>query len=286
MLHGKLLQRGSETVLGMAANERKIFLTNECLTVQLKDIKGTVSFEILSWPWGHQYRKENIAVDKLDRARAEERKPNESGKASKASFQVKVTRFYRPENISVKAYALDIQELPSNMKLKFSTIKDETLLREKKGKGVESETDSVMIVKPDEIPKEMRLATLDIFGGCSGLSYGLEKAGISDTKWAIEYEEPAGQAFKQYHPKTTVFVNNCNVILRSIMEKCGDVDDCVSTVEAAKTTTIGRDSMVDWTVKETYPFPSPILSPWVRWECASILNKTEFSLSVNAPDLR
>jgi len=73
-LHGKLLQRGSETVLGTAANERELFLTNECLTVQLKDIKGTVSFEIRSRSWGHQYRKEHMAADKLDRARAEERK--------------------------------------------------------------------------------------------------------------------------------------------------------------------------------------------------------------------
>lgn len=59
------------------------------------------------------------------------------------------------------------------MELKFSTIKDD-----KKEKGAESETDSGMIVKPDDVPKEMRLATLDIFSGCGGLSYGLEKAGM------------------------------------------------------------------------------------------------------------
>lgn len=63
------------------------------------------------------------------------------------------------------------------MKLKFSTIKDDTLLRKKKGKGVESETVSE-IVKPDEPPKEIRLATLDIFAGCGGLSQGLKKAGM------------------------------------------------------------------------------------------------------------
>ena len=74
MLHGRHLERGSETVLGNTANERELFLTNACMTVQLKDIKGTVSFEIRSRPWGHQYRKENNAADKLDRARAEERK--------------------------------------------------------------------------------------------------------------------------------------------------------------------------------------------------------------------
>jgi len=64
------------------------------------------------------------------------------------------------------------------MKLKFSTIKDETLLREKKGKGVETGTSSGILMKPDEVPKEMRLATLDIFAGCGGLSHGLEKAGM------------------------------------------------------------------------------------------------------------
>lgn len=74
MLHGRLLQRGSETVLGSAANERELFLTNECVSVQLKDIKAAASFEIRSRPWGHQHREANATADKLDRARAEERK--------------------------------------------------------------------------------------------------------------------------------------------------------------------------------------------------------------------
>ncbi|CAG7872344.1 unnamed protein product [Brassica rapa] len=376
MLHGRHLERGSETVLGNTANERELFLTNACMTVQLKDIKGTVSFEIRSRPWGHQYRKENNAADKLDRARAEERKaqhlpaeyfckclyspvrggffslqPNyiSSGTGScspckireeekerskpklnatmtgfffngvdycmedyayvnpkfiykpkkdkkfernvdlksfvvcqllevvlpKVSslnglFEVIVRRFYRPEDTPLeKAYSSNIQEvyysedvhilppgafegkcevrkkhdmplrndyltldniffceMPVHIKPKFSTIKDDTLLRNQKGKGIEGETDY------DELPKEMRLATLDIFSGCGGLSKGLEQSGVSETKWAIEYEEPAGQAFKQNHPESTVFVNNCNVILRAIMEKCGDKDECLSTTEA------------------------------------------------------
>ncbi|XP_010472460.1 PREDICTED: DNA (cytosine-5)-methyltransferase 2-like [Camelina sativa] len=425
MLHGKLLQRGSNTVLGNAANKRELFLTNECLIVQLKDIKGTVGFEIRSRSWGHQYRKENTIADRLDRERAEERKqkgvstdyyckslysPEKGGffslprsdmglgsglctsckiredeaersktklnasktnfysngveysvedfvyiipsyitkdglengskrkpfirygrniglsayvvcqlldivvvsepkRASKASFEVKVARFYRPEDISgEKAYTSDIQEiyyshdkyvlppmaikgkcevrkknhmplycehpildhiffcelfydssngslgkLPSNMKLKFSTSKEDKLLREKKGKGEKGEASSGMIVKPDEVPKEMRLATLDIFAGCGGLSYGLEKAGVSHTKWAIEYEEPAGQAFKQNHPESTVFVDNCNVILRAIMEKCGDVDDCISTVEATELA-----AKLDEYQKSTLPVPGQV----------------------------
>ncbi|EOA12790.1 hypothetical protein CARUB_v10025739mg [Capsella rubella] len=415
MLHGRFLQRGSATVLGNASNERELFLTNECMTVQLKDIKGVVGFEIRSRPWGHQYRKENIAADKLDRERALERKakdlpteyyckslysperggffslplsdigrssgfcysckiredeeersttklnvsntgffsngieysiedfvyvnpdsidglkegsktvfksgrniglrayvvcqlleivPKESRKADLGSFDVKVRRFYRPEDVSAeKAYASDIQELyysqdtdvlhpgalegkcevrkkndmplcreypisdhiffcelffdsskgslkqmPANMKVKFSTIKDDTLLRKKKGKGVEGETESG-IVKP----KEMRLATLDIFAGCGGLSQGLEKAGVSDTKWAIEYEEPAGQAFRQNHPASTVFVDNCNVILRAIMEKGGDQKDCVSTTEADELAAkLSEDQ------KKTLPLPGQV----------------------------
>ncbi|KAG2308102.1 hypothetical protein Bca4012_082856 [Brassica carinata] len=417
MLHGRLLQRGSETVLENAANERELFLTNECMTVQFKDVKGTVCFDIRARPWGHQFRKENAIADKLDRARAEERKakdlpteyfcksfysPDRGGffslpltdmgcgsgsctscrvredeeerkkiklnasktgfssdgvdycaddfvyvypdcideskkangkfksggniglrafvvcqvleiivpkKSRKGSFEVNVRRFYRPEDVSEgKAYASDIRELyysedtyvlqpealkgkcevrkkndmpscrqypiseniffceqiydpsngsvkqlPLNIKPKFSTIKeDDALLRKKKGKGVESETGSG-IVKPDEVPKEMRLATLDIFAGCGGLSHGLEQAGVSATKWAIEYEEPAGKAFRKNHPEATVIVDNCNVILRAIMEKCGDQDDCISTTEANELA-----AKLDEDQKRTLPLPGQV----------------------------
>ncbi|CAA7027839.1 unnamed protein product [Microthlaspi erraticum] len=417
MLHGRYLQRGSETVLANAANERELFLTTECLSVHLKDIKGTVSFEIRSRRWGYQFRKENTTEDKLDRARAEERKTkglpieyyckslylperggffslprgaigcgtgscnscriradeeersklklnasktgffskgieysvedyvyvtpdsitsDESTKGDekfksgrniglkafvvcqllevivkdsrKGSFEVSVRRFHRPEDISPeKAYASDIQEvyysedtyvlhpeaiqgkcevrkkidmplrreypiseniffcehffdssngslrqLPANIKPKFSKIKDDTLLRKKKGKGVESETDSAA-VKPVDAAKEMRLATLDIFAGCGGLSQGLEQAGVSATKWAIEYEEPAGQAFRQNHPESTVFVDNCNVILRAIMERCGDQDDCISTTEANELA-----GKLDEEQKQTLPMPGQV----------------------------
>lgn len=54
---------------------------------------------------------------------------------------------------------------------------------------------------------------MDIFAGCGGLSEGMHQAGVADTKWAIEYEAPAADAFKLNYPKAEVFCDNCNVIL-------------------------------------------------------------------------
>ncbi|XP_047316317.1 DNA (cytosine-5)-methyltransferase 1-like isoform X2 [Impatiens glandulifera] len=78
------------------------------------------------------------------------------------------------------------------------------------------------------------LLTLDIFAGCGGLSEGLRQSGVCETKWAIEYEKTAGKAFRLNHPETMVLVNNCNVILRAIMDACGDSHDCISTSEATE----------------------------------------------------
>ncbi len=36
---------------------------------------------------------------------------------------------------------------------------------------------------------------------------------MADTKWAIEYEAPAAEAFGKNHPSASVFCHNCNVIL-------------------------------------------------------------------------
>lgn len=72
MLHGRMMQRGSQTVLGNTANEREIFLTNECMDFQLQEVKQNVHVDIRSIPWGHLHRKANANTDKIDRARAEE----------------------------------------------------------------------------------------------------------------------------------------------------------------------------------------------------------------------
>jgi DNA (cytosine-5)-methyltransferase 1 len=64
------------------------------------------------------------------------------------------------------------------------------------------------------VDDSLAMATMDIFAGCGGLSEGMHQAGVADTKWAIEYESPAADAFKLNNPSAEVFCANCNVILR------------------------------------------------------------------------
>eukprot|EP01018_Ginkgo_biloba_P000890 Gb_34186 [translate_table: standard] len=409
MLHGRVLQRGSQTVLGNTANPREIFLTKECLNVELNNVKETVAVEIRLRPWGHQYRKGNSSTDEADRIRATEREnkrlpmeyfcrslyspekgafmclpydtlglgsgqclscrvredekwkmglfmlPNKDGfryegveyylydfiyvdplqfpvlgqekeqvekfkasgnrglrayaicqileirntnglkKGESKPAKVIAQRFFRPEDVGFqKAYTADIREvyysdeivtvevsaikgkcevrrqqsfsavpgnaifehvffcscvfdpkkgaikqLPANIKFNSSKLMgdqkgkshlDETTNVKRKGKTIEGNQ------TPEEISEASRdhcLSTLDIFAGCGGLSEGLQNSGVSFTKWAIEYEQPAAEAFKFNHPEAEVFCQNCNVILRSIMEKGGEINDCISTAEAA-----------------------------------------------------
>ncbi|KAL2928901.1 hypothetical protein RDABS01_034312 [Bienertia sinuspersici] len=397
LVHGRLMLRGSQTVLGNTANEREVFLTENCLDFELADIKESIQVEIRQVPWGYQHRKANAINDEIDRKNAEERKskglpleyycksfyqpnkgaffclpkntmgsgngiccacktkeadkehkslkvnssktslayegaeykiddffyvapryfaevekenetfksgrsvglkpyticqlleiemPKASRKSDPESIKIKARRFFRPEDISAeKAYRSELREvyfseqihllpvaavegkcqvrrkhdlsslnypavyehvffcehrydpdsgaikqLPSNVKL--SSLVDASISRIKKGKSKEGEDDETVKQKDESLKK--RLATLDIFAGCGGLSEGLEQSGVSQTKWAIEYEEPAGEAFKLNHPGASVFINNCNVILGAIMSACGDQDDCLSTPEASE----------------------------------------------------
>jgi C-5 cytosine-specific DNA methylase len=61
------------------------------------------------------------------------------------------------------------------------------------------------------------LATLDIFAGCGGLSEGLAQAGAAESRWAIEYEHPAAEAFKLNHPKVRACVES---LTRPQLMKC------------------------------------------------------------------
>jgi DNA (cytosine-5)-methyltransferase 1 len=79
----------------------------------------------------------------------------------------------------------------------------------------------------------IRLATMDIFAGCGGLSEGMRQAGATRSMWAIEYEPDAAVAFGDNHPGAHVFNANCNVILRRAMSKAGLPDgEAIASPEA------------------------------------------------------
>ncbi|GFV05306.1 hypothetical protein TNCV_225171 [Trichonephila clavipes] len=76
----------------------------------------------------------------------------------------------------------------------------------------------------DEISEKLhplitrKLKTLDVFAGCGGLSQGFHTAGISETFWAIEKEEAAAQAFRLNFPNCAVFTEDCNELLKMVMD--------------------------------------------------------------------
>jgi len=74
-----------------------------------------------------------------------------------------------------------------------------------------------------------QLSVLDLFAGCGGLSIGLEQAGL-DVRWANEYWSAAAQTYTLNHPRTAVFQDDANHLLRRmlggdpLLPKRGDVD--------------------------------------------------------------
>ena len=55
---------------------------------------------------------------------------------------------------------------------------------------------------------------------CRGLSEGFHQSGIAESRWAIEKEEPAAQAFRLNNPGCTVFTDDCNELLRLAISVC------------------------------------------------------------------
>uniref|UniRef100_A0A8D2KV02 DNA (cytosine-5)-methyltransferase n=1 Tax=Varanus komodoensis TaxID=61221 RepID=A0A8D2KV02_VARKO len=82
-----------------------------------------------------------------------------------------------------------------------------------KGKGKSAEHNEV---EATEL-KPPKLRSLDVFSGCGGLSEGFHQAEVSETLWAIEMWEPAAQAFRLNNPGTTVFTEDCNILLKLVM---------------------------------------------------------------------
>nr|XP_023408217.1 DNA (cytosine-5)-methyltransferase 1 isoform X3 [Loxodonta africana] len=85
-----------------------------------------------------------------------------------------------------------------------------------KGKG-KAKSQACEPSEPEMEVKLPKLRTLDVFSGCGGLSEGFHQAGISETLWAIEMWDPAAQAFRLNNPGSTVFTEDCNVLLKLVM---------------------------------------------------------------------
>ena len=95
-----------------------------------------------------------------------------------------------------------------------------------KSKKSETNNGKKAIEKPAEycaVPRKLK--TLDVFAGCGGLSEGLRQAAVVDNRWAIEREEPAACAYRLNNPDTTVFCEDCNVLLAKVMngELCDNI---------------------------------------------------------------
>ncbi|XP_023572897.1 DNA (cytosine-5)-methyltransferase 1 isoform X2 [Octodon degus] len=89
-----------------------------------------------------------------------------------------------------------------------------------KGKGKGKGKTKSQVLEPSEPElaiKLPKLRTLDVFSGCGGLSEGFHQAGICETLWAVEMWEPAAQAFRLNNPGSTVFTEDCNVLLKLVM---------------------------------------------------------------------
>ncbi|KAG7199233.1 hypothetical protein KM043_018102 [Ampulex compressa] len=99
--------------------------------------------------------------------------------------------------------------------------KGKTKSKSKKGESIDTKKNHEKPVNYCTVSE--RLKTLDVFAGCGGLSEGLRQAGVVDNRWAIEKEEPAACAYRLNNPGTTVFCEDCNVLLRKVMN--GDVTD-------------------------------------------------------------
>ncbi|KAH9684650.1 hypothetical protein KPL70_013634 [Citrus sinensis] len=192
-----------ELIRKTCLNSNEVFLTNDCLEIELEDVKEVVAVEILLILWGHQHRNTNACKDKIVRERAEDRRIDQF------PMEYYCKSLYWPERGAFFKLQKDTMGLGTGA------------CHSCKIKETERKKDVFKLI----IISEEKAYYSDIREvSCGGLFDGLQQA---------ENEQSVGEAFNVNHPDALVFINNCNVILRAIMSACGDTDDCNSTPEAA-----------------------------------------------------
>ncbi|KZC13768.1 DNA (cytosine-5)-methyltransferase 1 [Dufourea novaeangliae] len=129
-------------------------------------------------------------------------------------------RFYFNEAYNVQKKEFD--EPPYHAINIGKTSKGEGNLK-LKGKKTEENQKKLFVNRPIKYKVINKLKTLDVFAGCGGLSEGFHQAGVAENLWAIEKEEPAAHAYRLNNPSSTVFIEDCNVLLKKVMD--GEVTD-------------------------------------------------------------
>ncbi|KAL0412825.1 UNVERIFIED_CONTAM: DNA (cytosine-5)-methyltransferase 1B, partial [Sesamum radiatum] len=176
-----------------------------------------------------------------------------------SSVGVKVRRFFRPEDISSeKAYSSDIREVYYSEEMhtvSVDVIEGKCEIRKKSDLGPQDVpliSDHVFFCEylydPSkgsikQLPSHIKLRFIVLckHNLCWGSDASIS-SGVSFTKWAIEYEEAAGDAFKLNHPGSL-----------GGHAECGDADDCISTAEAAELA-----ASLDQTELDNLPLPGQV----------------------------
>lgn len=82
-------------------------------------------------------------------------------------------------------------------------IHEDNILEDKNQKVIKQE-DIFVRITPQPRPVH-RLISLDLFSGCGGLSQGLHASGLTESRWAVECDPKAAEAFRLNFPKATVY---------------------------------------------------------------------------------
>lgn len=68
--------------------------------------------------------------------------------------------------------------------------------------------------------EELCWSTYELAVSCllTGLSEGFHQCGVAESTWAVELDQAAAQFFRLNSPKATVFTDDCNTLLKLVME--------------------------------------------------------------------
>ncbi|CAG8514276.1 1845_t:CDS:2, partial [Acaulospora colombiana] len=64
-----------------------------------------------------------------------------------------------------------------------------------------------------------KLRSMDIFSGCGGLTVGMDKTGVVNTRWAIEFAPSAALTFERNHPDAITYNQCANILLKRAIEE-------------------------------------------------------------------